>query len=86
MVNSLITQAAQIITNCIEPSIRDIAFIAAIQQIEHHEIAVYGTLRRWAEILNLRDAAVLKSIETDEVRADELLTSISHRVNLQTLA
>jgi len=51
--------------------------------VEHHEIAVYGTLRRWAELLGLdRDASILESIEAEEINADEILTDISERVNL----
>jgi hypothetical protein len=45
---------------------RDIALIGAAQQVEHQEIAVYGTLRCWAEILGLTaDAAVLETIEEE---------------------
>jgi ferritin-like metal-binding protein YciE len=57
--------------------------IGAAQQVEHHEIAVYGTLRRWAELLGLDDdAAILEAIEADETNADAKLTEISERVNL----
>jgi ferritin-like metal-binding protein YciE len=86
VINGLTTEAADTIKDVTDPSIRNIALIGAAQQVEHHEIAVYGTLRRWAEILNLQDAMVLKSIENEEVKADELLTSISRRVNLQAAA
>jgi len=86
VINGLTTAASDTIKDVTDPSIRDIALIGAAQQVEHHEIAVYGTLRRWAELLNLQDTAVLKSIETDEVKADELLTNISRRVNLQAAA
>ena len=66
---------------------RDVALIGAGQQVEHHEIAVYGTLRRWAEILGLaEDAVVLESIEAEEVNADELLSEIAERVNYQVAA
>jgi ferritin-like metal-binding protein YciE len=86
VINGLTSEASDTIKDVTDPSIRDIALIGAGQQVEHHEIAVYGTLRRWAEILNLQDANVIRSIENEEVRADELLTSISKRVNLQAAA
>src|ERR1700686_4237124 len=38
-INGLTTQAAETIKDVTEPSIRDIALIAAGQQVEHHEIA-----------------------------------------------
>jgi ferritin-like metal-binding protein YciE len=67
--------------------VRDVALIAAGQQVEHHEIAVYGTLRRWAELLGLpEDAVVLESIEAEEVNADELLSEIAEHVNFQAAA
>ena len=82
VINGLTAEASDTIKDVVDPSLRDIALIGAAQQVEHHEIAVYGTLRRWAEILDLdEDAAVLESIEEDEENADELLTSISERVN-----
>ncbi len=66
---------------------RDIALIGAAQQVEHHEIAVYGTLRRWAEIIGRSsDAAILESIEGEEEKADELLTRIAGTVNMQAAA
>jgi ferritin-like metal-binding protein YciE len=62
--------------------VRDIALIGAGQQVEHHEIAVYGTLRTWASMLGLEnDSEVLRVIETEEQNADELLTSIAAKVN-----
>jgi ferritin-like metal-binding protein YciE len=67
--------------------VRDIALIGAAQQVEHHEIAVYGTLRRWAEIIGrTSDASVLKSIQAEEEKADELLTRIAGTVNMQAAA
>jgi ferritin-like metal-binding protein YciE len=87
VINGLTTEASDTIKDVTDPSIRDIALIGAGQQVEHHEIAVYGTLRRWAEILGLtEDATVIKSIEADEVHADELLTQIAQRVNYQAAA
>ncbi len=87
VINGLTTEASDTITDVTEPSIRDIALIGAAQQVEHHEIAVYGTLRRWAEILGFSgDAAILASIEAEELNADEILSSISDRVNFQAAA
>ncbi len=87
VINGLTTEASDTIKDVTDSSIRDIALIGAAQQVEHHEIAVYGTLRRWAEILGLADdARVLEAIEAQEVNADQLLTEISDRVNFQAAA
>jgi ferritin-like metal-binding protein YciE len=87
VINGLTTEASDTIKDVTDTSIRDIALIGAAQQVEHHEIAVYGTLRRWAEILGLtEDAAVLELIEEEEGQADDLLSEIAERVNFQAAA
>ena len=81
-ISSLITEAEDSIKDAGDESIRDITLIASAQQVEHHEMAVYGTLRNWAELLGQTEAAdVLESILEEEKKADELLTSISDTVN-----
>jgi len=87
VINGLTTEGSDIIKDVTSPGVRDIAIIGGAQQVEHHEIAVYGTLRRWAEILGLNeDAAVLKNIEMEEGRADKMLTQISQTVNTLSAA
>jgi ferritin-like metal-binding protein YciE len=84
VIGGLTTEVSDTIKDATDPSVRDIALIGAAQQVEHHEIAVYGTLRRWAEILGLdEDAALLESIEAEEENADAVLTEIADRVNLE---
>jgi len=84
VIDGLTTEASDTITDASDPMIRDIALIGAAQQVEHHEIAVYGTLRRWAEILGLdQDAELLESVEAEEENADAVLTEIAGRVNLE---
>ena len=63
---------------------RDVAVIGAAQQVEHHEIVVYGTLRRWAEIIGRSsDASIIETIQAEEEKANELLTEIAGTVNMQ---
>ncbi len=84
VIDGLTTEAADTIKDVTDPAIRDVALIGAGQQVEHHEIAVYGTLRRWAELLGLsNDAQVLQMIEAEEGNADQMLSSIAKRVNVQ---
>ncbi|MBB6146617.1 ferritin-like metal-binding protein YciE [Silvibacterium bohemicum] len=87
VINGLTTEASDTIKDVTDPAVRDIALVGAAQQVEHHEIAVYGTLRSWARLLGLNDdAAILKSIEAEEVKADQTLTQISERVNYEAAA
>jgi ferritin-like metal-binding protein YciE len=81
-ISALITEAEDNIKDATDLSIRDITLIASAQQVEHHEIAVYGTLRTWAELLGDDEAAdVLDGILDEEKNADELLSTISDSVN-----
>jgi ferritin-like metal-binding protein YciE len=87
VIDGLTTEASDTIKDVTDPSVRDIALIGAAQQVEHHEIAVYGTLRRWAEIIGrTSDSSILESIEAEEVNADETLTQIAGTVNMQAAA
>jgi ferritin-like metal-binding protein YciE len=87
VIDGLTTEASDTIKDVTDPSVRDIALIGAAQQVEHHEIAVYGTLSKWAEIIGLAsDLSTLKSIEAEEINADETLTHIADTVNLKAAA
>ncbi len=56
----------------------DAVIIANAQRVEHYEIAAYGTVRAWADELELDDAATLLEETLDEeAAADEKLTSIA---------
>lgn len=58
--------------------LRDAALIAAIQCIEHYEVACYGTARTFARHIGKNDAAALLQKTLDEEgKADKLLTSIA---------
>jgi ferritin-like metal-binding protein YciE len=86
-ISGLVTEAEDSIKDASDTGIRDITLIACGQQVEHHEIAVYGTLRTWANILGLtEDVRILESILNEEKEADKLLSTISDGVNLQAAA
>ena len=60
----------------------DAALIASAQKVEHYEIASYGTLATFAEILGLQDAKDLLGQTLDEEKeADEKLTGIAGQIN-----
>jgi ferritin-like metal-binding protein YciE len=82
VIGALTTEASDVIKDVTEPSVRDVAIIGAAQQVEHHEIAVYGTLRTWAELLGLEDDSdVLENILQEEKNADETLSDLSDGIN-----
>lgn len=87
VVSTLISSAEDSIKDAKDADIRDVSLIASAQQVEHHEMAIYGTLRTWAGILGERDdAAMLESILREEEKADQLLTQIAGHVNIQAAA
>lgn len=56
----------------------DAGLIAAAQAVEHYEIARYGTLKRWAEMLGMDDAAkLLDATLKEEEETDETLTGLA---------
>lgn len=82
---ALATEASDTIKDVKDPAVRDIALIGAAQQVEHHEIAVYGTLKNWARVLGLRDDySTLEFIEKQEFETDDILTQISTSVNYES--
>jgi len=82
--DALITEGNDVVTDATDPAVRDAGLIGAAQKIEHYEMAAYGTLRRYAEILNEnQDAALLQQTLQEEKHADETLTSIAESANRQ---
>jgi len=80
---ALISQAESNVSDAKDAYLRDVVLIAAGNQVEHHEIAVYGTLRTWAEILGeTDDAMLLQKTLVEEETADELLTELSEQINV----
>ncbi len=56
----------------------DAGLISSAQAVEHYEITRYGTLKRWAEVLGMADAAKLLSETLDEESmTDEALTGLA---------
>ncbi|HEV2275103.1 MAG TPA: DUF892 family protein [Acidobacteriaceae bacterium] len=79
---ALRSEAEEMIKDAKNENVRDAALIAAAQEVQHHQIAVYGTLRHWARILGEeRDAEQLDVSIEQERSADLILTQIASRVN-----
>jgi ferritin-like metal-binding protein YciE len=84
VLSALVSEAEDMIKDATDTTVRDVAQIAAAQRVEHYEIASYGAVRRWAQILGEAEhAALLDKTIQEEGHADQLLTSISDRVNVE---
>jgi len=56
----------------------DAGLLAAAQAVEHYEITRYGTLKRWAEVMGLKDAVkLLNETLQEESQTDHDLTAIA---------
>jgi ferritin-like metal-binding protein YciE len=74
----LIKEAEEIMEEAAKGIMRDAGIIAGGQKIEHYEIASYGTLGAYAEILGYDDAVELLHQTLEEERAaDEKLTAVT---------
>ena len=70
-----------------DPSTVDAAIITAAQRVEHYEMAGYGTVRTYAELLGQQQIATLLQQTLDEEKtADETLTNIAGSVNIESKA
>ena len=79
---ALITEGEDVIKDATDDSVRDAGIIAAAQKVEHYEIAAYGTVRTFAEILGESNhAELLEQTLEEEKHADEVLTAISDMAN-----
>ena len=80
---ALISGAQSDISSAKDDQIRDVVLIASGNQVEHHEIAMYGTLRNWAMILGKqKHAELLEKTLEEEKTADKLLTKLSEQINV----
>lgn len=80
-------QTAELI-QAMEPSpLRDAALIVAGNQVEHFEIACYGSLRALARLLGHEDeACILEKTLEEEKKADAKLTEVGECcVNIQAI-
>jgi ferritin-like metal-binding protein YciE len=63
------------------------AIISAAQKVEHYEIASYGTLHAWAQLLENEDAArLIQEILDQEKAADRTLNNLSVSKNQEAFA
>ncbi|CAN5403529.1 ferritin-like domain-containing protein [soil metagenome] len=77
----ILEEGSELIKEKGAPSVKDAALIGACQAVEHYEIARYGTVATWAELLGLDEVKeILGEILSEEKAADEKLTEIAESV------
>ena len=80
----LIKEGEEIMEEDFEGEVMDAALISAAQRVEHYEIAAYGCVRTWADLLGESEASALldKTLE-EEKETDEKLTQLAEEINVQ---
>ena len=77
-IKGIIDEGTEIMEDFADSPALDAGILSAAQAVEHYEITRYGTLRRWAEELGLKDAAkLLGQTLTEEAKTDEALTALA---------
>jgi ferritin-like metal-binding protein YciE len=74
----LIEEGKELMEEDHDPEVLDAGLIAAAQKVEHYEIAAYGTMRTWAEMLgHTRAAQLFQETLDEESEADEKLSELA---------
>lgn len=77
-IDGIIEEGEEILDEYKKAPALDAGLVAAAQAVEHYEIARYGTLKRWAEVLGMQDAAkLLDQNLSEEIATDEALTKVA---------
>jgi ferritin-like metal-binding protein YciE len=80
----LVAEGGDMIDEDFEGAVKDAGLIAAAQRVEHYEIAAYGSVRTFAELLgNEESVSLLGQTLQEEKETDEKLTQLSKTINAE---
>ena len=79
----LISEANNLLKRNLPPAVEDAGIISSAQHVEHYEIAAYGCVRTYAELLRHKSAVdLLEQTLQEEKDADEKLTGLAQQINM----
>ncbi|ATI79863.1 YciE/YciF ferroxidase family protein [Sphingobium yanoikuyae] len=80
-IDGILEEGDEIASDYKGTSALDAGLVSAAQAVEHYEIARYGTLRRWAQMLGLTDAvSLLEATLAEESATDEALSALAEQM------
>jgi ferritin-like metal-binding protein YciE len=80
----LLAEGEEKIKEDASPAVKDAALIGAAQKVEHYEIAGYGTVRTFAELLGEDEiVSLLQETLDEEAETDRKLTELASSLNLK---
>jgi ferritin-like metal-binding protein YciE len=78
----VLEEGAEVLEETEKGAIRDAALISAAQRVEHYEMAGYGCVREYANLLGQKEIAqLLKETLDEEKAADSKLGQVAKQVN-----
>lgn len=81
----LVKEGAETMKEEYEDAVMDAAIIGAAQRVEHYEIAGYGTVKAFAELLGEDEhVSLLEQTLEEEKKTDEKLTQLAEEINSET--
>jgi len=83
----LIAEGQEMMEEDADPAVLDAALICAAQKVEHYEMAGYGTVRTYAQLLNAEeDAELLQETLMEEEATDKKLTDLAENlINVEAI-
>jgi ferritin-like metal-binding protein YciE len=87
-IEGIIDEGKEVMEEYADTPALDAGLLSAAQAVEHYEISRYGTLKAWAEKLNMPQAVkLLDATLAEEKKTDETLTKIAVKaVNYEAAA
>jgi ferritin-like metal-binding protein YciE len=86
-IKGLLQEGDEIVSAGGDASTVDAGIITAAQRVEHYEMAGYGTVRTYAELLGQQEIAdLLQQTLDEEKEADQTLSDIASSVNVDSKA
>ena len=81
----LIEEGSELIEEDPDEDVLDAGLISKAQHVEHYEMAGYGTVRTWAQLMgHTEHARLLQTTLDEEGAADKLLTELAERsINIE---
>jgi ferritin-like metal-binding protein YciE len=80
----LVKEGEEMMEEDFSEEVMDAALISAAQRVEHYEIAAYGCVATWAELLGESEAnALLEKTLEEEKETDQKLTELAEEINVE---
>jgi ferritin-like metal-binding protein YciE len=80
----VIAEGAELMEEDADADVMDAGLISAAQHVEHYEIASYGTLRTYAELMGHTEVVdLLQQTLEEEKTTDQLLTDLASELNVE---